>query len=276
MSLVRAFTTRRNRSENMTPIRVGRAASQRNGKPVSRSQISSPLALVSTTNMLSYNAPSIAGTAPIQVCDTSFTSSSASSEHSVEDSDGSSNRSLRSHDTTDASSIDESAPVSPEPNHLSCYFKPNVETGSPKSLSRSNSVISTSSSSLDTPRLPQRAASHSKKAHERLSRKRSVQRMISPPSSSHEMRPDSAGMFSSASVEAPERGSNPFMKELAQLDEVAEELGHVVRDAEAEAETAFLQSAGLAAFSSNDYLNEIHGLISSQFDDERTDFGGFF
>lgn len=86
------------------------------------------------------------------------------------------------------------------------------------------------------------------------------------------------GGFSSGVVEAPERSTNPFTKELAQLDEVAEEFGHVVRDAESDADVVFMETHGLAAFSCSDYLSEIHGLMYSQFNDERNnavDFGGW-
>jgi hypothetical protein len=119
MSLVRAFTTRGKKTEaSVRPM--GRAASHRNGKPVVRAQISSPVALVSTTNMLSYSAPDINGSNHRD-----FSSSTASST-SGEESDASTN-SIHSNDTnTDMSSIDESS--CPSPNHLSSYFKPAVDT----------------------------------------------------------------------------------------------------------------------------------------------------
>jgi hypothetical protein len=278
MSIARAFTTRRNKPdmEVSTPVHIGRAASHRNGRPVIRAQISSPVVLVSTSNILLNNAQHIAGTAPIEIRSVSGASSVASS--SGDDSDASTG-SIHSRETvTDASSVDESPlRTEPEPNHLSCYFKPNVDT-------RHQSASLSSRASLDTPSIPQRVPSHSKKAHESLHRKRSVQRILSPASSAREAFREtgrnSHDMFSShavtaaAFVEAPKEG--PFGRELAQLDEVAEEFGHVVRDAEAEADMKVINQYGLAQFGASDYLNEIQSLIYDTFMDEPTpSFGGW-
>lgn len=255
MSLVRAFTTRGRKAEvaNMDVSRpMGRAASHRNGRPVVRAQISSPVALVSTTNMLSYNAPDISGSNHRD-----FSASTSSS--SGEESDASTN-SIHSNDThTDMSSIDES-PTCPSPNHLSSYFKPAVDT-SVNSPMHSPSL--STSASFEAPIVPQRAPSHSKHAHESISRKRSVQRLQSPPTSaraSSEFTP-SLG----ASVEAPRE--NPFGKELEQLDEIAEEFGQTVRSAEHDADMAYMRSRNLGAFAASDYLNEIHGLMADAFED---------
>jgi hypothetical protein len=121
------------------------------------------------------------------------------------------------------------------------------------------------SATFEAPILPQRAASHSKQAHESLSRKRSVQRMQSPPTSaraSSEFTP-SLG----ASVEAPR--DNPFGKELEQLDEIAEEFGQTVRNAEYDADTAYMRSHNLGVYAASDYLNEIHGMIAETFHEQR-------
>lgn len=263
MSLVRAFTTRGRKAEapNADVARtMGRAASHRNGRPVVRAQISSPVALVSTTNMLSYSAPDINGSNRRD-----FSSSTSSS--SGEESDASTN-SIHSNDTnTDMSSVDES-PICPSPNHLSSYFKPAVDT-SVNSPMHSPSLSNTAS--FEAPIVPQRAPSHSKHAHESISRKRSVQRLQSPPVSaraSSEFTP-SLG----ASVEAPRE--NPFGKELEQLDEIAEEFGQTVRNAEYDADTAYMRSRNLGAFSASDYLNEIHGLIADTFE-ERSESATWF
>ena len=78
-------------------------------------------------------------------------------------------------------------------------------------------------------------------------------------------------------VEAPRE--NPFGNELAQLDEVAEEFGHVVRDAEADADVVYMQTRGLAYCSASDYMNEIQDLVSDYvYADEHIavqDFGGW-
>lgn len=277
MSLARAFTTRRNKPEMeiSTPMFIGRAASQRAGKPVIRAQISSPMALVSTSNVMLNKAHHIAGTSPIDMRNVSSGSSVVSS--SSEDSDTSTG-SLHSRDTiTDASSVDES-PIQPEPNHLSCYFKPSVDTQTKTSPAHSPS--SSTRPSLDTPRLPQRIPSHSKKAHEHLHRKRSVQRMLSPAATAREAFRDnieSAAMFSptkSSFVEAPKE--SPFGRELAQLDEVAEEFGNVVRDAEAEADFKVMKAYDLAQYGASDYMSEIHSLILATFEEEPVqDLGGW-
>ena len=258
MSLARAFTLRGKKSEaNISPITMGRAASHRNGKPVNRAQISSPVALVSTTNMLSYSAPNITSA---QANYRDFSASTASST-SGEESDASTN-SIHSNDTnTDMSSVDES-PICAAPNHLSSYFQPAVDTTNNSPM---HSPSMSTSATFEAPTLPQRAASHSKQAHESLSRKRSVQRMQSPPTSaraSSEFTP-SLG----ASVEAPR--DNPFGKELEQLDEIAEEFGQTVRNAEYDADTAYMRSHNLGVYAASDYLNEIHGMIAETFHEQR-------
>lgn len=256
MSLARAFTTRLR--DNAPPnIHIGRAASQRGGRPVRLAQISSPVALISSSNALSFDAPDIAGTKRIQYRDASGSSTSSNAD----DSDAST---MDLNSNTDASSI-ENSPIDaePEPNHLSCYFKPAVDTKTP-----TRSPSSSTHSSFDAPSIPQRVPSHSKKAHEFLHRKRSVQRLMSPPVSM--VRPDSTDMFSGYTppVEAPKE--NPFGNELAQLDEVVEELSFAVRDAEAEEDIAYMQANGLAAFGAQDYLSEIHSAIYECFHAEET------
>lgn len=288
MSFSRAFSTRRKQPEMeiSLPMFIGRAASQRGGKPVLRTQISSPMALVSTSNQHIHNAHTINGTSPIEIRHVSSGSTSSSSE----DSDAS-RSSVHSHDTaTDASSVDNS-PISPEPetNHLSCYFKPAVDTHS-----RSTSTVTspTQSTFESTPRLPRRAPSHSKRAHEGVHRKRSIQRMLSPPPSRHSEREPqyraSADMFSSVPyspqqtsfVEAPKE-TNPFGNELAQLDEIAEEFGQVVRSAERDADEVYMEAHGLGKFGAVEYGFDIADLARECFgegnnDEEEDAFAGFF
>lgn len=76
------------------------------------------------------------------------------------------------------------------------------------------------------------------------------------------VRRESTEMFSSyePSVEAPRE--NPFGNELAQLDEVAEELSFAVRDAEAEEDVVCMKAMNLATFSAQDYLSEIYGAVN--------------
>ena len=283
MSFSRAFSTRRNKPEMeiSLPMFIGRAASQRGGRPVVRTQISSPVALVSTSNQHIHNAHNISGAAPIEVRHVSSGSTSSSGE----DSDAG-NSSIHSHDThlTDASSVDNS-PISPEPeyNHLTSYFKPGVDTIHSRSTS---TITSPTTSNFSTPRLPARAPSHSKRAHEGVHRKRSIQRMLSPPpsrgSTTDNALRSSTEIFalpystltshppsapSSIPVEAP-RESNPFGKELAQLDAVAEEFGVVVRSAERDADEVFMEAHGLARFSASEYRGDIWELQRQMFEED--------
>ena len=272
--LARAFTTRRNKKPEMqitTPSFLGRAASQRIGRSVSRAQISSPVALLSTSNVLLNNAQSIVGTAPIEYVNAS--SASSISSGSAEDSGAStSNGSIHSTETaTDASSSDES-PIEPKHNHLSCYFNPAVDTTSPSLSPRSSKR-----NSLDAPSIPQRASSHSKKAHEGLHRKNSVKRMLSPPPARNPARSSSDLVSASTTsfVEAPT--DSPFGRELAQLDAVAEEFGQVVNNAEVDADEVAMKSFDLAHFGASDYLFEIQSLIHDMLEDSETipAFGGW-
>ena len=276
MSFSRAFSTRRQKPdiEISAPIVVGRAASQRGGKPVYRQQISSPLALVSTSNAQVAKANNIAGTSPIEIRHVSSGSTSSSDES--EASHGSSVHTLET--VTDASSVDES-PIrtEPEPNHLTSYFKPSVDTHK-HSNSQSPSIASHPSLDMN---VPHRAASHSKKAHEGVHRKNSIRRMLSPPPSrDRDVARTSTEILNlgrTGFVEAPK--DNPFGNELAQLDAVAEEFGQVVRSAEADADTVYMESHGLACFSASDYMFEIQSLIHEMFSEERRvvyDLGNFF
>lgn len=273
MELARSFTTRMRKQELhiTSPMHIGRAASQRAGRPVMRSKISAPLALVSTSNVQLNNAQHIAGTSPIE----NHTGSSGSSLNSVteHDSDASSNHNSGG-TITDASSIDES-PIDSDTmdNHLSCYFKPAVDT-----LNRSPSmspVSATFPTSDTTPRLPQRANSHSKKAHESIHRKNSIRRIMSPapPATAREMSRSSTEFFNQSIVEAPKE--NPFGSELAQLDEVAEEFGQVVHDAETAADISAMQACGLARYEASDYMSEIHDLIHTAFEEATPTFAGW-
>jgi hypothetical protein len=263
MSIARAFTIRRDKadSDNMLGLHLSRAASQRAGKPVLRSNISSPLALISTTNMISYNAPDIAGTAPISV---QLAPSRSSSSSSIDDSD----RSVKSGQTvTDMSSL-EASPIStgPEENHLSCYFKPPTDS------------TPIASSFATTPSLPKRVPSHSKRAHEHIHRKRTIQRMLSPPpSSSQALAAASEENVSSAKestfVGAPRE--SPFHSELRELDEVAQgySSGQVAAGSSPtlykdSAEAGYLASRGLVHLSASEYLSEIQSLIYAHLADD--------
>jgi len=273
MSLARAMTKRMRRSE-APPTVPTRSASTRNpGLHIDRKKISSPVALISTTNMLSYNAPDIATMRHGSNGSTSTNLSGEDSDHTTSTTRSRSSSNHSSETLTDASSVG-SSPTSPEPNHLSCYFPSAKE---PR-RSASSSSIARMSESIDSipevpatsssPAIPQRALSHSKRAHERIANKRSLQNM-KPPSSIHtrdstrssrEQR-TSLDMFKSTSTD-----EHPFGKELEQLNEVVEEFGGVVRDAEMEEDLAVMERLGLARFRATDYLSEIQPLFSKLFE----------
>lgn len=195
-------------------------------------------------------------------------SSADDSDHSVSGRSRASSNSSRDTTLTDASSVD-SSPISPAPNHLSGYFAPG------KQLRKSASTTSLHQVKEEVvepvPVLPQRALSHSKRAHERLAAKRSTQQMGSRGSlnsrgstgslrHSREQR-SSVDMFKGAIHEE----NHPFGRELEQLNEIVEEFGGVVRDAEAEADLATMRSKNLAAFCAADYLAEIRPLFNQRF-----------
>lgn len=325
MSFARAFSTatRREKPPAVEPIYVGRAATQRNGRPVHRTQISSPTALISTSNVHVYTAQRIAGATPIEIRKVSHSSSDSSA------SDESDNCfSLRSAGTiTDASSIDESpTSTSPETNYLTSYLKAGAAKGT-----RERSATESSADSYDpdvTPRIPQRAPSHSKKAHQELHHKKSLQRIQTPPvvisdaprssfdivaerssakqpqtkallpplsfqTSSYEhgrtsfdvpdfrpkIAPVKSPLTKSAPISAVHSPVSPFDKELAQLEEVANDFGNAVRTADEDADVMYMEKHGLATFSATDYMSEIQSLIHAMFAEEQPLFmslGGFF
>ncbi|KAI9788975.1 MAG: hypothetical protein M1816_006433 [Peltula sp. TS41687] len=234
MSLARAFTSRRSKPE-VSPITPHRSGSARmtNGKPVQRSQISAPIQLLSTTNMLSFNAPDI-----------HISNSAASSVTSGDDSDLSRSAQNSPDTSVDGSPI-ESRPSSPDANHLSIYFQP----GPLDSIARKGS-----DSSTDGPAIPKRAPSHTKASHRAMAQKRAQARM-SPPVTMPKAQDSVLSVGS----------SHPFGKELQQVNEVAEEFG--VRDDLFEEEEQ-LKERGLLKFGAQDYISEIQSLFGGVFEDK--------
>jgi ribosomal protein L32 len=231
---------------------------------IDRAKISLPVALVSTTNMLSYDAPDIATMRHVSSSTASSHSSADDSDHSV--STGRSRASTIGSTLTDASSVD-SSPTSPAPNHLSGYFP-----SAGKQVRKSASIASlhnvkeeTVESTPVVPAVPQRAVSHSKRAHERLAAKRSISNINARGSTgsqrnSREQR-SSVDMFSATIQEE----AHPFGRELAQLNEIAEEFGGAIRDAEAEADMSVMRSRNLAAYCAADYVSDIRPLFNNRF-----------
>jgi hypothetical protein len=252
-SLSRAFTTRRNVkvADISTPMPKRSLTTKHSYPPGTiRNKISAPVELISTTNMLSYNAPDIYP---------NKSPSSSRSSNSGDESDRSPTSVSTPMTSPDTSSI-ESSPTSLEPNHLSCYF------GGPSRQS---------ASSEEAPLIPQRATSHTKKTAEALARKRSVSRMSSPknsissrlssPKNSMSVARSSLNMFA-ANVETVNQ--HPFGNELAQVSEIAEEYGiSQEKMSIVDKEEQELMSLGLFKFAAEDYMSEIHGLFISAFGD---------
>lgn len=245
MSLSRAFTTRRGaKTTDPVPDIPRRHLTTKHSFPAGtiRHKISAPIELISTTNMLSYNAPDI------------YPSSSSSvSSHSADDSERSPTSVSSPATSPDNSSI-ESSPTSPEPNHLSCYF------GTP---------VRQSASESEAPIIPRRAPSHNKSS----SLARSASRISSRTKSTSTAR-SSINMFNANPTLIdplpPPPVQHPFGNELAQVSELAEEYGisketlAIVDEEEQE-----LISKGLFKFRAEDYMSEIQGLFMSAFGDTR-------
>lgn len=96
-----------------------------------------------------------------------------------------------------------------------------------------------------------------------LSHRRSMQRMSPPPTAI-------AGLAPRHSIEnlvpASTDPDHPFVRELAQVNELAEEFG--VTTASLDEEELELINKGLCKFGVNDYLDEIEGLYGGIFEDQ--------
>ena len=276
MSLARAMTKRMKRTEAPEKTMPSRSKSVKNPTlQIDRNQISLPVALLSTTNTLVYDAPDLASMDLAAMRN----APSSKSTHSADDSDHSiSGRSRASsqgsRDTlTDASSV-ASSPTSPAPNHLFGYYSaPNG-----KQLRKSASTNSISQVKEGTtepvpaipaiPAIPQRAVSHSKRAHVQLAQKRSMQNLgsrgtsVSSRGSLGSLREhrSSMDMFNTATISEE---AHPFGAELEQLNEVVEEFSGVARSAEEEADLEQMRMRDLATFCAADYMAEIQPLFSN-------------
>jgi hypothetical protein len=240
-TITRAFTKRNKRPEVSAPMPYrGEGHVRFNSGTIKRGNISGPVQLLSTTNMLAYNAPDL----------NSPNSSSASSLQSRDDDFAISPQSYASSGlTTPDLSPHESFPIEAHP-----FYSPKrsaTVTTHPRSSTNS-------SSSTEAPMIPKRALSHTKRSHQELALKRS-QRMSPPPLNSPRSNPT---IRASQEIFRPE--AHPFSKELEQVNEVAEEFGslHVMDD-----EERILLRKGLIKFTVDDYLLEIEELYGSIFDD---------
>jgi hypothetical protein len=246
MSISRAFTKRvRRNTEQQTPMMRSTTVKYAPGT-IDRNLISLPTELISTTNVQALTAPDIR----------SISGSSAGSVSSANDSDFSTiDRSFLNSTGSDTSSLDSSGPATPvtPANDAKSFFDL-------KQTTPILPAIVSPSFSLDTPAIPQRAPSHSKKAHVELSRKRSIQRLSPPPTTLTKPAVREGG------VEPSMLSPHPFGKELAQVNEVAEEFGATARLLDEEEQE--ILSKGLHKFGVEDYLDEIAGLYGGIFDDK--------
>ncbi|KAI1096074.1 hypothetical protein F5B19DRAFT_217908 [Rostrohypoxylon terebratum] len=285
MSLARAFTTRRKQSSQdfggILPQRSNTSA--RNNSISLRNKISGPMALTHTTNMLAYNAPDLYPQAESSPTDSSKSDDSATDTPRTSASSPPTSPDLPSADRAG----------SPEPNHLSCYFvAPNT-----KPFPAAN----------EAPVIPKRSPSHTKKASMdnlankfsrfsnqsgksvstkasfSLSRSSSTSTTATSVSSSSFSRKPSISSPSMPAVPPmvisppPARPNfrrdyseslHPFGKELAQVSELAEELGVKDKLQEIDEEEQELISRGLCRFRPEDYLAEVQGLFATFFKPE--------
>ncbi|KAI9053790.1 hypothetical protein LZ554_002739 [Drepanopeziza brunnea f. sp. 'monogermtubi'] len=218
MSLSRAFTRRVKSKQSFSNLKI-----------------SAPVELLSTTNMLSYNAPDI------------YPSSSASTSSQSEDECDKSLSDMSTPITSaDCSSV-ESSPV--EPNHLSCYF------GAPSSRY-------SGTTDCEAPMIPRRSLSHTKKLSMERSHQRGSASQYSRKNSTSTVR-SSINMFG-ANVDSFEQ--HPFGHELAQVTEIAEDYGITEGIlAEVYREEQELIARGLFKFGAEDYMSEIHHIVMGTF-----------
>lgn len=250
MSLARAFTTKRNkRPEVSAPMPYRDGQIKFSSGTIKRGKISGPVQLLSTTNMLAYNAPDLTSAGS--------TSSSSSSLRSPDDSElaFSPQSSFGSPVTTPDDSPRTDSPV--EANPLASYFPKRSATVA----NHPRSSGSTTSSTEVAPTVPRRALSHTKRSHQALARQRSLSRLEPPPLSASRASQDSP---TDASYQPEE--VHPFGKELEQVNEVAEEFGGSTRGMNEE-ENILLRK-GLKKFTVNDYLAEVDNVYGSIFEDQ--------
>ncbi|KAK5632988.1 hypothetical protein RRF57_008702 [Xylaria bambusicola] len=286
MSLARAFTTRRVKQSStdmgILPHRSNTTSRGHGQSGSIRNKISSPMELTHTTNMLAYNAPDLYPRATV-----TSSSPANSSKSDDESSLNSPSTAMSSPPTSPEIPSTERTSESPEPNHLSCYFT--APTQKPAANVR------------EAPTIPQRAPSHTKKAsfenlankHARFSNQSgktistkasfSMSRssststaMTSVSSISHTQKPSVHAPIISPTSGLPSsptprfRRSNdvsesqhPFGQELAKVSELAEELGVKDKLQGIDDEEEQLIAKGLRKFKAEDYLAEIHDLLSS-------------
>jgi hypothetical protein len=248
MAMARALTKRTKRSLSTAAHPLNREGNIRYPPgTVNRDLISLPTELISTTNVNALNYPDIRSLNPLSSSNSSISSGNDSDFITI------SRSFIDSPLTTPETSSVETSPVSDPSNFFDVPHRSATSAGNRPS---------SSNSSMDIPAIPKRALSHSKKAHQELARTRSISRMSPPPSTL-------AGptiVRNSADIFSPADPSHPFVKELAQVNEVAEGFGLVTANLAQEEQD--LISKGLRKFGVKDYLDEIQGLYGGVFEDK--------
>lgn len=228
---------------------------------INRAKISLPTEFLSTTNVHALTAPDIRKVS----AESSTISSSSDSIHS--DNDFSSiDKSFLSADNSSTSDLSPITPLTPFSD-----FGLSSDTKDFFSSKPTVSLTASTPASEPVPAIPQRAPSHSKKAHVELSRQRSLKRSLSPPPTDIDTATtrDTVAMFSApGSRPTSEKSAHPFGRELAKVDEVAESFrasgaGVIVDEEEEE-----MLAKGLHKFTVSDYLAEITGMTGGIYEDK--------
>jgi hypothetical protein len=301
-TISRAFTTRRAKGHEASNSSSGfpkRSLTTSKSTKNIRGQISAPVELVHTTNMLSYNAPDLPH-------------SSRSNTISSKDSDDGYEAAGTAHSTppTSPDIPQEELHHAVEPNHLTSYF---AAPGRPAFKGAPITVTK-----ADAPHVPQRSPSHTKKhSFDTVARKLSVSRMskgsdgtmdgkssgnfsrspsisthassVSRSSTQRSQKPTQSPSLPSnerpitfiapispaqpvplSPAAAPQQtrhitASHPFGQELAQVTELAEEFSHKTHGLTEDDE--YIRSHGLAKWTPSDYLGEIQSLTTLFFPD---------
>lgn len=271
MSLSRALTTCRLRLSSDFADGGNLPRSNSTRRVVPRHKISAPIQLIHTTNMLSYNAPDIPRP-------------SRSNSTTTRPDDDSDAQTTGSTPPTSPDVASGERPSSPQPNHLTSYFKqparsqaagqeepPNIPKRSPShtkknsfenlARSRSNSRLSRDSD-FSTLTRPGQSFSRSASTSTRAS---SVSHSSSPSPTKQSASPQADTSPIASPQQRPANDNHPFGQELAKVNELAEEYSVCDGLATIDEEQLYLDSRGLVKLTADDYLGAVQGLTSTFF-----------
>lgn len=238
MELARALTTRRRdaAASRPTPSRMVSINKAHAAGSIDRAAISRPLELLSTTNVLAYNAPNIYASSDESEASFTMTASSRATTPDL--------------DSASCSTAATSSPIEPA-NMLHGHFQ---------SIRRPSQSSHSHKESLDSviPPLPQRLHQRPKTPQvPPIPTQSLVQPLKMPSAPSPVTSPMDRNMFSNL----PD-AEHPFGAELAQVNELAE--GFSARDVIImDEEEQFLLDHGLYKYGVHEYVDEIQGLFGS-------------